>query len=69
MPEEIVLILPAPVVRDEMGSFQHPDMPDFDEGEGQARSVKGSDHFWSALQPASGSSPSPRRIPSAFIFL
>ena len=34
MPEEIKLIEPAPVVRDEMGSFQHPDMPDFDEGDG-----------------------------------
>ena len=33
MPEEIKLIQPAPVVRDEMGSFQHPDMPDFDEGD------------------------------------
>ncbi|WP_159814885.1 hypothetical protein [Pseudomonas sp. 18058] len=34
MPEEIKLIQPAPVVRDEMGSFQHPYMPDFDEGDG-----------------------------------
>ncbi|WP_392889765.1 hypothetical protein ACF6ZU_00345 [Pseudomonas migulae] len=34
MPEEIKLITPAPVVRDAMGSFQHPDMPDFDEGDG-----------------------------------
>ncbi|GAB6406068.1 hypothetical protein [Pseudomonas sp. MHK4] len=34
MPEEIKLIQPAPVVRDEMGSFQHPDLPDFDEGDG-----------------------------------
>ena len=35
MPEEIKLIQPAPVVRDDMGSFQHPDMPDFDEGDGE----------------------------------
>lgn len=34
MPEETKLIQPAPVVRDEMGSFPHPDMPDFDEGYG-----------------------------------
>ncbi|PPA00819.1 hypothetical protein C4E44_27880, partial [Pseudomonas sp. MWU12-2312b] len=34
MPEEIKLIRPAPVVRDEMGSLQHPDMPDFNEGDG-----------------------------------
>jgi hypothetical protein len=34
MSEAIVLILPSPVVRDEMGSFQHPDMPEFDEGDG-----------------------------------
>lgn len=34
MSEEIKLIQPAPAVRDEMGSFQHPDMPDFDEGDG-----------------------------------
>jgi hypothetical protein len=32
MPEEVKLIQPAPVVRDEMSSFQHPDLPDFDEG-------------------------------------
>lgn len=35
MPEKkIVLIQPAPVIRDENGFFQHPDMPDFDEGDG-----------------------------------
>ncbi|NBF03986.1 hypothetical protein GV819_16985 [Pseudomonas sp. Fl5BN2] len=35
MPEEIKLIQPALVVRDEMGSFQHPDMPDFDAGDSE----------------------------------
>ncbi|MDH2077205.1 hypothetical protein [Pseudomonas atacamensis] len=35
MPEEIKLIQPAPVVRDANGWFQHPDMPDFDEGDGE----------------------------------
>ena len=35
MPEEIKLIQPAPVVRDENGFFQHPDLPDFDEGDGE----------------------------------
>lgn len=36
MPEEkIVFILSAPVVRDEEGFFQHPDLPDFDEGDGE----------------------------------
>jgi hypothetical protein len=34
MPEEIKLIQVAPVVRDENGFFQHPDLPDFDEGDG-----------------------------------
>ena len=34
MPEEIKLIQPVPVVRDEYGMFAHPDMPDFDEGDG-----------------------------------
>ncbi|WP_433886642.1 hypothetical protein [Pseudomonas vranovensis] len=34
MPEEIKLIQPAPVVRDEHGMFQHPDLPDFEEGDG-----------------------------------
>ena len=34
MSEEIKLIQPAPVVRDENGMFAHPDMPDFDEGDG-----------------------------------
>ena len=34
MPEEMKLIQPAPVVRDEYGMFAHPDMPDFDEGDG-----------------------------------
>jgi len=34
MPEEIRLIQPAPVTRDENGFFQHPDLPDFDEGDG-----------------------------------
>ncbi|WP_339476288.1 hypothetical protein [Pseudomonas sp. RL_5y_Pfl2_69] len=28
------MIKPAQVVRDDMGSFQHPDMHDFDEGDG-----------------------------------
>ena len=32
MPEEIVLIQPVPVVRDENGMFWHPDLPGFDEG-------------------------------------
>ena len=40
MPEEIKLIQPAPVVRDDMGSFQHPDMPDFDEGDGDGDKCK-----------------------------
>lgn len=31
--ETIQLIQSAPVVRDEHGMFQHPDMPDFDEGD------------------------------------
>jgi len=35
MPEEIKLIQPAPVVRDEYGMFEHPDMPDFDEGDSE----------------------------------
>ncbi|MEQ4313775.1 hypothetical protein ABNM01_11465 [Pseudomonas syringae] len=36
MPEEkIVLIRPAPVIRDENGFFEHPDMPAFDEGDGE----------------------------------
>lgn len=35
MPEEIKLIQPAQVVRDENGMFQHPDLPDFDEGDGE----------------------------------
>lgn len=35
MPEEIKLIQPAPVVRDEYGMFEHPDLPDFDEGDGE----------------------------------
>ena len=35
MPEEIKLIQAAPVVRDEMGSFQPPDMPDFEEGDSE----------------------------------
>lgn len=34
MPEEIKLIGPAEVIRDENGMFRHPDMPDFDEGDG-----------------------------------
>lgn len=33
MSEEIKLIQPAPVVRDEYGMFQHPDLPDFKEGD------------------------------------
>lgn len=33
MPEEIKLIQPVPVSRDEDGMFYHPDMPDFDEGD------------------------------------
>lgn len=32
---ELLLIQPAPVVRDEYGMFQHPDLPDFDEGDGE----------------------------------
>ncbi|CAI8898669.1 Prophage protein [Pseudomonas sp. IT-232MI5] len=35
MSEKIKLIQPATVVRDEMGSFQHPDLPYFDEGDGE----------------------------------
>ncbi|BCQ63166.1 hypothetical protein PBOI14_49160 [Pseudomonas sp. Boi14] len=35
MPEEIKLIQPAPVDRDEYGMFQHPDLPDFEEGDGE----------------------------------
>jgi hypothetical protein len=35
MPEEIKLIQPAPVERDLYGMFQHPDLPDFDEGDGE----------------------------------
>lgn len=35
MPEEIKLIQPVPVVRDDEGMFYHPDMPDFDEGDGE----------------------------------
>ncbi|MCO8166894.1 hypothetical protein NJC40_03755 [Pseudomonas sp. 21LCFQ02] len=35
MPQEMKLIQPAPVVRDENGMFQHPDLPDFDEGDGE----------------------------------
>ncbi|PRA69328.1 MULTISPECIES: hypothetical protein [Pseudomonas] len=34
MPEEVKLIQRSPVVRDENGMFQHPDLPDFDEGDG-----------------------------------
>ena len=33
MPEEINLIQPAMVVRDEYGIFAYPDMPDFGEGD------------------------------------
>lgn len=33
MPEEIILIQPAPVVRDENGMFWHPDLPELDEGD------------------------------------
>lgn len=35
MTEEIKLIQAVPVVRDDEGMFYHPDMPDFDEGEGE----------------------------------
>ena len=35
MPKEIKLIQPAPVIRDENGMFQHPGLPDFEEGEGE----------------------------------
>ena len=35
MPEEIKLIQPVPVVRDENGMFWHPELPSFDEGEEQ----------------------------------
>lgn len=34
MPEEIKMIQPTPVVRDENGMFWHPDLPEFDEGDG-----------------------------------
>lgn len=34
MPEEIKLIQPAPVERDENGMFWHPELPEFDEGDG-----------------------------------
>ena len=34
MSEEMKLIQPAPVVRDEYGMFAHPDMPDFGEDDG-----------------------------------
>lgn len=37
MSEEIKLIQPAPVERDENGMLQHPDMPDFEEGDGDKR--------------------------------
>ena len=40
MPEEIKLIQPAPVVRDEYGMFEHPDLPDFDEGDGDGEKCK-----------------------------
>jgi hypothetical protein len=33
MPEEIVLIQPIPVVRDESGMFWHPDLPAFKDGD------------------------------------
>jgi hypothetical protein len=33
MPEEIKLIQPAPVEPEENGIFQHPDIPDFEEGD------------------------------------
>lgn len=32
---EVKLIEAVEVVRDETGMFQHPDMPDFDEGDGE----------------------------------
>ncbi len=32
-----MLIQPTPVIRDENGFFQHPDMPDFDEGDREKR--------------------------------
>lgn len=35
MSDAIVLIQPAPVVRDENGMFWHPDLPDFEEGDGE----------------------------------
>ena len=35
MPEEIKLIQPAPVVRDAEGMFWHPDLPSFEEGDGE----------------------------------
>ena len=44
MPEEIKLIQPVPVVRDENGMFQHPDLPDFDEGDGDKSKA------WTAAQ-------------------
>ncbi|RZI83682.1 MAG: hypothetical protein EOP15_18555 [Pseudomonas sp.] len=33
MSEDIKLIQPSPVVRDEYGMFQHPDLPDVEEGD------------------------------------
>ncbi|MEN5141113.1 hypothetical protein [Pseudomonas juntendi] len=35
MPEEINLIQPAPVVRDKYGMYEHPELSDFDEGDGE----------------------------------
>lgn len=40
MPEAIKLIQPAPVERDEYGMFQHPDLPDFDERDGDGQKCK-----------------------------
>ncbi|WP_256574784.1 MULTISPECIES: hypothetical protein [Pseudomonas] len=41
--ETIKLIQPAPVVRDENGMYQHPDMPDFEaSGRGAGKSKTGS---------------------------
>jgi hypothetical protein len=49
----IKLIQPAPVVRDEMGSFQHPDMP-FEEGDGDKRKAWVSEQGLT-VRPAKGS--------------
>lgn len=37
---EVIFIQPANVLRDEHGMFAHPDMPEFDEGDGDGDKVK-----------------------------